>query len=55
MVLLGCSVASLTDYANYEVYRELPRLNTIYTNSKERLLTDLRRRQGYTGELEKIS
>ena len=51
----GCSVASLTDYANNEVYRELPRLNTIYTNSDERLFIDLRRGYDYTGELGKIS
>ena len=48
------SVTSLTDYVNNEVYKELPKLNTIYTNSDARLFIDLRREQGYTRELEKI-
>ena len=51
----GCSIAPLTDYANNEVYRELPSLNKIHTDYDERFFLDLRRGQGYTGELEKIS
>ena len=53
----GCSIVPLTDYANNEVFRELPRLENIYdlTKSDERLYIDLRRGQGYTGELEKIT
>ena len=49
-----CSVAPLTDYANNKIYRELPRLNKIYTDINERLFLNLRRGQDYTGELEKI-
>ena len=53
----GCSVATLTEYANNDVYRELPRLRNVYDlkKSDERLYIDLRRSQGYTGELEKIN
>ena len=32
----GCSVALITDYANSKLYRELQRLNKIYTDSDER-------------------
>ena len=46
----GCSVALITDYANSELYRELQRLNKIYTDSDERLLLDFR-----SGEIDKIS
>ena len=52
---LGCSVVPLNDYANNEVYRELPRLNTIYANTDEKIFIDVRGSQGYTGELAKVS
>ena len=53
----GYSIVPLTDYANNEVVRELPRLENIYdlTKSNERIYIGLRRGQGYTGELEKIT
>ena len=51
----GCSVAPLAEFANNEVYRELPRLDKIYNKkeSDDRIYIDLRRGLCYTGELQK--
>ena len=51
----GCYVAPLTDYANNEIYQELPKQNDYFTNSGKRLYLDLRRSKRYTGELEKLT
>ena len=43
----GSNIASVTNYANNEVYQELLRF--------ENILQNLRRGKGYTGEIEKLT
>ena len=52
----GCTVGSLTQYANNEIYKELIKYENYYdkTQSDERLYVDLRRGCGYSNELERI-
>ena len=51
----GCSIAPLTDYANNDVYKELPKQKDFFETSDEKLFIDLKRSKGYTGELEMLS
>ena len=46
----SCSTARLTEYANNEVYQELPKERNFFTNTDEKLYIDLRRSKGYTDE-----
>ena len=52
----GSSVGPLTENSNNDVYKELTKYEKYYkaADSDERLYDDLRRRRGYTKELEKI-
>ena len=51
----SCSTAPLTEYANNEIYQELPKERNFFTNTDEKLYIDMRRRKGYTDELEKLT
>ena len=51
----GSNIASLTNYANNELYQELPRFEKYFTESDDKVLIDLRRGKGYTGEIEKLT
>ena len=57
-LLLGfandCSITPLTDYANNDVYKELPKQKGFFETSYEKLFIDLRKSKGYTGELEML-
>ena len=50
----GCTVGTLTQYANNEIYKELIKYENYYskTKSDEKLYVDLRRGKGYSNELE---
>ena len=51
----GCSTASLIDYRNNDIFKELRKFDRYFTNtSDERVYIDLRRSKGYTNELEKL-
>ena len=51
----GCSTASLVDYRNNDIFKELTTYDKYYTDtSDERVYIDLRRSKGYTNELEKL-
>ena len=51
----GCTVASLPEYANNEIYQELPKEQNYFTNTDEKLYIDMRRSKGYTDKLEKLT
>ena len=51
----GSSIALLIYYSNNEIFKEIPRLEEVFTNSDEKLFIDLRRSKGYTNELENLS
>ena len=51
----GCTVASLPEYANNEIYQELPKEQNYFTNTDKKLYIDMRRSKGYTDELEKLT
>ena len=48
----SCYVAPLTDYANNNIFQELPTEEDYFTNSDKRLYLDFRKNNGYTNELE---
>ena len=52
----GCSTAPLTQYKNNEIYQEIMAEDE-YTNNDtdDRIWINMRRRKGYTDELEKIN
>ena len=51
----GCSTSSLVDYRNNDIFKELPKYETYFTNTSDgRVYIDLRRSRGYTNELEKL-
>ena len=52
----GCTVRSLTQYANNEIYKELIKYENYYskTKSDEKLYVDIRRGRGFSNELERI-
>ena len=52
----GCTVGSLKQYANNEIYKELIKYEDYYSQLKsdEKLYVDLRRGRGYSNELERI-
>ena len=47
----GCTIAPLTDYANYPTYQDLTTADK-YFSSDEKMYLDLRRSKAYTNELE---
>ena len=47
----GCSIASLTDYINNQIYQELSDKNNYFTTSVEGIYLDLRASYGYTKEM----
>ena len=51
----GCSTAPLIEYANNEIYQELPKEQDYFTNTDKKLYIDMRRSKGYTDELEKLT
>ena len=52
----GCSSASLTQYKNNNIYRDLiTEYDYFEGESDERIYIDMRRSKGYTDELEKIN
>ena len=53
----GSSVGPLIQYANDEIYKELIKYERYYkkAESNKKLYVDLRRRRGYTSELEKVA
>ena len=51
----SCRTAPLTEYANNEIYQELPKEINFFTNTDEKLYIDMRRSKGYTDELEKLT
>ena len=51
----GCSTASLVDYRNNDIFKELITFDKYFGGtSDERVYVDLRRSKGYTKELEKL-
>ena len=51
----GCSTASLIDYRNNDIFKELTTYGKYFSDtSDERVYIDLRRSKGYTNELEKL-
>lgn len=50
----GCTIAPVTDCANNDIYKELPRLKKFLTVSDEKIYIELRSKC-YTVELEKLS
>ena len=50
----GCSTAPLTEYANNEIYQELPKERNYFTNTDKKLYIDMRSK-GYTDEPEKLT
>ena len=50
----GCSTAPSTEYANNEIYQELPKERNYFTNTDEKLYIDMRRSKGYIEELKKL-
>ena len=46
------SVAPLTDYANNEIYQQLPKESDYFAYLHERRYLDLRKSKGFRGELE---
>ena len=52
----GCSSAPLRQYKNNDIYRELIEEDDYFGDeSDERVYIDMRKRKGYTDELEKIN
>ena len=52
----GCSAAPLTQYRNNDIYQELIKERNYFgNNSDEKLYIDMRRSEGYTDELEKLT
>ena len=49
------STAPLTEYPNNEIYQELPKKRNSFTNTDEKLYTDMKRSKGYKDELEKLT
>ena len=51
----GCTAAPLTEYANNEIFQELPKEQNYFTKTDEKLYIDIRRSKGYIDELEKLT
>ena len=52
----GCSTAPLPEYANNKIYQELTKEQNYFKDtSDEKLYIDMRRSEGYTNELEKLT
>ena len=51
----GSSIALLPDYAHNPVFQELPIQKQYFTTPDEKIFIDLRRRKGYTNEIEKLN
>ena len=51
----GCSSAPSTKYKNYPIYQEITDENKFTNTRDDRIYIDMRRRKGYTDELEKIN
>ena len=52
----GCSSTPLTQYKSNEIYQEMTEEDEFTTSSRDdRILIDMRRSKGYTGELEKLN
>ena len=51
----GCLIAPLLEYANKEIFQELPKERNYFTNTDEKLYIDMRRIKGYKDKLEKLT
>ena len=51
----GSCIALLIYYSNNEIFKEIPGLEEVFTNSDQKLFIDLRRSKGYANELENLS
>ena len=52
----GCSTAPLTQYKNNPIYQEItPEEDFLENNRDDRIYLDMRRSQGYTDKLEKLT
>ena len=51
----GCSTAPLTQYKNNPIYQEITPEDFCKNNRDDRIYLDMRRSQGYTDELEKLT
>ena len=51
----GSSIVPEADYLHNKVKQELPKRNTYFTDSDEKVYIDLRRSKGYTGEFERVN
>ena len=50
-----CSIGLLSDYANNAVFQELPTRSKYFTSADKKIFIELRRRKGYTNEIEKLN
>ena len=52
----GCSTAPLTQYKNNPIYQEITQEEDFVENNRDdRIYLDMRRSQGYTDKLEKLT
>ena len=51
---VSCSTAPLSEYANIEIFQELPKGQKYFTETDKKLYIDMRRSKGYMDELEKL-
>ena len=51
----GSSTGPLSDYAHNPVYQNMPTLKQYFATADETYFIDLRRRKGYTNEIEKLN
>ena len=51
----GLSIVPLRDFAKYKTYKLLPNQTKYFSNSDEKIFTDLRKSKVYSSELEKVT